>query len=115
MFFIKKNNNNLSTQSFFSFTFLSPYCQFLFQFSKVLFEFQSHQNWISTLRQRKKERNTLYQSFHCVSLAKRCPYLKSIGDFFLSFLAVVHSPVPSADWQQLSNIHSDAASTVIKC
>ncbi len=63
----------------------------------------------------KKERNSLYQSVHRMSLAKRCPYLKSIGDFFLSFLAVVNSPVPSADWQQLSNIHSDAASTVIKC
>lgn len=52
-----------------------------------------------------------FQSIPYSGLAEWHPYLKSIGDF----LAVVHSPVPYRDWQELSNINSDAASTVIKC
>lgn len=62
--------------------------------------------------EKRKEKETLVQS---AGLAEWRPYLKSNGDLFLSFLAIVRSPVSYHDWQGLSNINSDAASTVIKC
>lgn len=66
---------------------------------------------MTALRKKKRKRRNTQSA----GLAEWRPYLKSNGDFLLGFLAIVHSPVSYHDWQELSNINSDAASTVIKC